>query len=164
MRTQQTLFTKPVIATLSAVVIFGVGLSVFVLLKDNTPEVPLENERGILKHEVIGSSVEGRNIEAYTYGNGATHLLFVGGIHGGYEWNSVLLAYEFIDYLDASLKNTPPHLTVTVVPSANPDGVYDVIGTEGRFALSDIPNDASTELGRFNAHGVDLNRNFDCKW
>ncbi|MEK7185218.1 MAG: hypothetical protein AAB726_01205, partial [Patescibacteria group bacterium] len=51
-----------------------------------------------LKKE-IGRSVEGRAIEAYTYGAGNKHVVFVGGVHGGYEWNSVLLAYEFMDYL-----------------------------------------------------------------
>ena len=33
----------------------------------------------------IGTSVEGRKIEAYSFGDGDTHLLFVGGMHGGYE-------------------------------------------------------------------------------
>ena len=37
---------------------------------------------------VIGHSVEGRDIVSYTFGTGDTHLLFVGGIHGGYEANS----------------------------------------------------------------------------
>jgi hypothetical protein len=36
--------------------------------------------------------------------------------------------------------------------------------TEG-FSLADIPtNQAETVVGRFNAHTVDLNRNFDCDW
>lgn len=114
---------------------------------------------------VVGTSVEGREIEAFTYGEGETQLLFVGGIHGGYEWNSVLLAYRFMDLLEADPDILPDDLSVTVVPSANPDGVYDVIGMEGRFALSDVPADEGpVGTGRFNANGVDLNRNFDCKW
>lgn len=114
---------------------------------------------------VIGTSVEGRAIESYTYGKGNTHLIFVGGIHGGYEWNSVLLAYAFIDYLGAHPEIIPSALTITVVPSANPDGVYAVIGKEGRFVLADVPATTGTPgTGRFNAHAVDLNRNFDCKW
>src|SRR5680860_689450 len=51
------------------------------------------------KKSNLGTSVEGRPLEAYTYGTGKIHLAFVGGIHGGYEWNSVLLAYQFMDYL-----------------------------------------------------------------
>jgi predicted deacylase len=114
---------------------------------------------------VIGTSVEGREIEAFTYGKGDTRLLFVGGVHGGYEWNSVVLAYSFMDYLEASPEEIPRNLRVTIIPSANPDGVYAVIGKEGRFGLSDVPLDTGeVGNGRFNANSVDLNRNFDCKW
>ncbi len=114
---------------------------------------------------VIGTSVEGREIEAYTYGEGEKHILFVGGIHGGYEWNGVLLAYEAIEYLKANAGVIPKNLMVTIIPSLNPDGVFDVIKKEGRFALGDVPKETGpVGTGRFNAHNVDLNRNFDCKW
>jgi len=115
--------------------------------------------------ETIGTSVLGRTIEAYSSGNGDTRLLFVGGIHGGYEWNSVVLAYEFIDYLESNPEAVPENLTISVIPSANPDGVYKVIQKEGRFSAADVPNDTgAVGTGRFNANDVDLNRNFDCKW
>lgn len=117
-----------------------------------------------LKPDVIGLSVAGRNIEAYTFGNGATHIVFVGGVHGGYEWNSVLLAYKFIDYLNTNQESLPKKLTITVIPSANPDGVYKVVGKEGLFAVTDVPTNVLEAPGRFNEHNVDLNRNFDCKW
>ena len=116
------------------------------------------------KHEVIGKSVEQRPIEAFTYGNGKTHILFVGGMHGGYEWNSVLLAYQFIDYLSTYPDFIKKNMTVTVIPSANPDGVYKIVGKEGRFAITDISSDISKDPGRVNVNGVDLNRNFDCNW
>ncbi len=112
----------------------------------------------------IGTSVENRPIETYTYGNGETHLLFVGGVHGGYEWNSVLLAYGIIDHLSGDPTLVPDGLTITIIPSLNPDGVFKVIGKEGRFEAIDVPAGANTALGRFNANDVDLNRNFDCKW
>lgn len=114
--------------------------------------------------ETIGTSVEGRGVEVVRYGNGSNHLLFVGGIHGGYEWNSVLLAYEFIDYFDAHPELVPEDVTLSIIPSANPDGVYEVIQKEGRFVAIDIPADADIAMGRFNSNNVDLNRNFDCKW
>ena len=114
--------------------------------------------------KVIGRSVEGRPISATTYGEGKTQLAFIGGIHGGYEWNSVLLAYQFMDYLKTNPAVIPNNLKVTIIPSANPDGVYKVIGKEGRFALADVPTTGDQAPGRFNARTVDLNRNFDCQW
>jgi len=114
---------------------------------------------------VIGKSIEERPIEAFTYGTGDTHLLFVGGIHGGYEWNSVLLAYAFIDYLRGNPERIPSGIRVSVIPVANPDGLYEVIEKEGRISQSDIPTATlPVGTGRFNARNVDLNRNFDCKW
>ncbi|MEX0931839.1 MAG: M14 family metallopeptidase [Candidatus Paceibacterota bacterium] len=151
----------------------GVGLLAVVLAlvllnnKSEEQEViisePIVEEENPV-HEVIGTSVEGRDIEVYTYGTGDTHLLFVGGIHGGYEWNSILLAYEFKDYLDANIDTLPEYLTISVIPSLNPDGTYAVIEKEGRFTYADAQNSDSDAVGRFNANDVDLNRNFDCKW
>lgn len=112
---------------------------------------------------VIGRSVEGRAINSYTFGDGDAHIVFVGGIHGGYEWNSVLLAYEAIDYFTVNADAIPKGVKVTIIPNANPDGVFAVVGKEGRFARADVPEGDAAE-GRFNANGVDLNRNFECKW
>jgi predicted deacylase len=117
------------------------------------------------KIKSIGASVQGRKIEAYTYGTGATHIAFVGGVHGGYEWNTILLAYKFIDYLNANPTVIPSYLTVSIVPNANPDGMFKVVGKEGRFLATEIPKDDKLQAsGRFNANNVDLNRNFDCEW
>ena len=159
---------KHIIIFILILIVLGIGMFVW-FARDRLPEeVPVEVvEPEIIEtqHRVIGSSVEGRSIEAYTYGDGDVHLLFVGGIHGGYEWNSVLLAYEFMDYLDLNANAIPSNIRVSVIPSLNPDGVVKVIGTEGRFALSDTPPDReATAPGRFNANDVDLNRNFDCQW
>ncbi len=138
------------------------GISFFAWQKySNEPEEIIEPT---FKQEVIGKSVESRNIEAYTYGNGSEHLLFVGGIHGGYEWNSVVLAYRFVDYFDKYPENIPENLKITIIPNLNPDGVYKVVGKEGRFSGEDILPDVDQTLGRFNANDVDLNRNFDCNW
>ena len=117
------------------------------------------------KETVIGTSVEGRDIVAYNYGTGDTELLFVGGIHGGYEWNTALLAYDVMDWLDANPSVVPENVQVTVIPVLNPDGLYKTVGTTGRFAKSDVPSSVEKTIpGRFNANEVDLNRNFDCEW
>jgi len=132
-----------------------------------TPEVIVEEVPDIpyAASRMIGTSVQGRPITVHTFGNGDTHLLFVGGIHGGYEWNSVLLAYQAIDHLTANPEIVADNLTVSVIPNLNPDGVFSIIGKEGRFTAADAPQDRDvTAPGRFNANNVDLNRNFDCKW
>lgn len=162
------IFTKPVIATVVILMILGAGVFILAGLNEKPPETPPIKPAEISenpKYEIIGESVKGRKIEAFTYGNGEKHIMFVGGIHGGYEWNSVLLAYRFIDYLNENPEVVPNNLTVTVIPSVNPDGVYEVVGKEGRFTAANASTDKETlASGRFNAHEVDLNRNFDCKW
>ena len=115
-------------------------------------------------NEVIGQSVEGRDITAYHFGTGDTDLLFVGGIHGGYSWNTALVSYELMDYLEANPEKIPTNVSITVIPALNPDGLYEVVKKEGRFEARDIPSNADTVAGRFNARDVDLNRNFDCDW
>jgi hypothetical protein len=149
--------------------ILGVG-SIFAgfLFFDKPPDINQENSATKTiqnpTRQTIGQSVQARAIEAYIYGTGATPLLFVGGIHGGYEWNSVMLSYEFIDYLENNPSIIPDNISVMIIPSANPDGVFALTDKVGRFSTQDIKQDIADGTGRFNAKGVDLNRNFDCKW
>lgn len=113
----------------------------------------------------IGKSVEGRDIMAYHFGTGSSELLFIGGIHGGYEWNTALVAFELVDYLKNNPSVIPANLKLTVVPVLNPDGLNKTVGTSSRFAPSDVPSSQDKQVaGRFNANTVDLNRNFDCDW
>ena len=166
---------KAVIVSALVIVALGVGALAFVVLNKKAPEIlPAAAVKSGPTYKVIGTSMEGRKIESYTYlpvrgtqtgGKGAKHIAFVGGMHGGYEWNSVILSYMFMDYLDSNPEVIPKNLTVTVIPSLNPDGVFKVTGKEGRFEIADVSTDqAILESGRMNANGVDLNRNFDCKW
>lgn len=114
---------------------------------------------------VIGQSVEGRDIIAYHYGTGDDEILLVGGIHGGYEWNTALIAYEAIDYFKANPSIIPNNVKVTVIPVLNPDGLYRVTLKSGRFTKADVSSSEMIQVsGRFNANKVDLNRNFDCDW
>ena len=112
--------------------------------------------------QTIGTSASGLPITAYRFGFGADTLILVGGMHGGYEWNTIVLAYQAIDHLQANPDLIPANLTVYVIPSANPDGQQLVTGTAGRFTV-DEPYQYTTP-GRFNANEVDLNRNWDCDW
>jgi predicted deacylase len=169
---KKSLFSKhkQFIIVIFLVIAISAGLFVFFLLRINSalPElIPAikysENKNESPEREVLGLSIEGREIESYKFGNGKTKIVFVGGIHGGYEWNTVILAYQLIDYLKANPEFIPENLSVTVIPSLNPDGVFKITGKEGRFTNFDVPA-GTNGAGRLNAHDVDLNRNFDCHW
>ncbi len=114
---------------------------------------------------VIGKSVQNRDIVAYHFGTGDKEIMFIGGIHGGYEWNTSLVAYEAIDYLKANPTLVPANVKVTIIPVLNPDGLNKVVTASGKFSASQITASAETQVsGRFNGNNVDLNRNFDCDW
>lgn len=113
-------------------------------------------------YKIVGYSAEAHPIEAWQLGSGPTHVVFVGGIHGGYEWNTVLLAFQLLDYLIANPALVPPQVTLTIVPVANPDGLERVTGVRGRFTPDMVAE--NTVRGRFNGDGVDVNRNWDCNW
>ena len=84
--------------------------------------------------QTIGFSVEGRPIELWSDAAGPNGTLIIGGIHGD-EPAAIDLVREF----------TPPRDSpVARLPLANPDG----------FARG----------SRYNAHGVDLNRNAGFNW
>ena len=84
---------------------------------------------------VIGRSVEGRDIVAWEHGGGgAGRTLLIGGLHGD-EFATILLLENFVP---------PGGLTVAILPLANPDGLV--------------------HRTRYNARGVDLNRNCDFNW
>lgn len=166
-------FTKHFIAASIAVALLigfvGLAVTLVFVSPHKTLPPPVQNESPM--HTVIGKSVQGRNIDAYTYlplGRATTtddkKMLFVGGIHGGYEWNSVVLAYTFKDYLDAHPEFVPRGVSITIIPDANPDAVFKVVGKEGEFSAADVPAGGDLSFERFNADKVDLNRNFDCKW
>lgn len=163
--------------TIIAVVIIIVAVAAYFLLKSPTTQVVIETpkietpatttpEVVVDKTKtVIGQSAGGKDITAYHFGEGAEEILFIGGIHGGYEWNTALVAYETMDYLKANPTMVPVNVTVTVIPVMNPDGLEKVVGTTERFVASDVSKDQTVVVsGRFNANEVDLNRNFDCDW
>jgi hypothetical protein len=114
---------------------------------------------------IIGKSVEGRDITAYHFGTGDRNVLFVGGIHGGYSWNTSMVARELMDYLKANPTAVPANMKVTVIPVLNPDGLNKVVDPTDAFVASDIKATQAVQIsGRYNANKVDLNRNFDCQW
>lgn len=97
---------------------------------------------------LVGRSVEGRAILARRLGRGSQTVLLVGGTHGGFEVNTVALMNEVIAHFAATPEDIAPGLALVVIPVLNPDGLL-----RGR-----------EPAGRFNARGVDLNRNWGCAW
>ncbi len=165
--------------TIIGVVIIIVAVAAYFLLKSPTKVVEVKNvetktetvasttpEVVVDKTKtVLGKSVEGRDIMAYHFGEGQKEIIFMAGLHGGYSWNTSLLAYELVDYLKANASTVPADLKVTVIPVLNPDGLVKVTGTAEKFAVSDVSKSTETLVaGRFNSNEVDLNRNFDCDW
>jgi hypothetical protein len=131
---------------------------------EQQPQPPVVNE----KETVIGQSVEGKDIVAYHFGNGDKEVLLVGGTHGGYSWNTVLLSYEMMGHFGKlSSDEIPSNIRITIIPMLNPDGFNKATGTTTvhNAMANDLPSDLEKRTsGRFNANNVDLNRNFDCEW
>ena len=114
---------------------------------------------------IIGKSVQGNEIKAFHFGNGTKEVLFIGGIHGGYSWNTALVGFEAIDWFKKNNSVIPKDVKVTVIPILNPDGLKKVTGTTDRFTASQVNQSSTIQTeGRFNANNVDLNRNFACDW
>ena len=112
---------------------------------DGAEPLPVVTERG--SETVIGESVNGTDIIAYHFGDGEREVLLIGGTHGGYSPNTTALAKEAIEFFNDNEVDIPAGVTLTIIPTLNPDGLTK-----------------TGAAGRFNANEVDLNRNFDCDW
>jgi predicted deacylase len=97
---------------------------------------------------VIGYSVLGRPLEVHRFGTGSSKRMIIGGIHGGYEWNTILLTDQLIHVLMGRPDLIPEDVTLFVLRSMNPDGE-----ARGKSANA-----------RANENRVDLNRNFPALW
>jgi serine/threonine protein kinase len=96
----------------------------------------------------IGRSINGVPIEAIQLSQGSRPVLFVGGIHAGYAPNALALVEAIVVHFQAHPEEIPADIALYVIPNLNPDS----------------PEMPGVIDGRFNAHGVDLNRNWDCRW
>jgi len=96
----------------------------------------------------FGQSAEGRELLAYRYGTGRRWIMLVGGIHAGFESNTISLMERLrLEWQNRS-NEILPEISFIVIPRLNPDGEQ-----RGRIVE-----------GRFNGNGVDLNRNWGCGW
>ncbi len=113
-----------------------------------TPSIPLPTPFPDTPTFSIGQSVEGRTISGWQFGDGATTLMLIGGIHAGYEANTVWLSNLLIQHFQRNPEDILPGIRLIIIPLANPDGIMRGDKMEGRL----------------NARGVDLNRNWGCEW
>jgi predicted deacylase len=96
----------------------------------------------------IGYSVQNRPLQVYRFGTGPTERLIIAGIHGGNEYNTVLLADQLMAQIKSNPGMLPPDVTLYVLRLLNPDGAARALSPDGRA----------------NANGVDLNRNWPVNW
>lgn len=87
--------------------------------------------------QIIGTSLQGRDIRLMTVGHGSRKVLFIGGIHGD-EPEASVTTEQLPAAFDAA--NLADSVTLTILEDANPDG--RAAGTRG------------------NGRGIDVNRNF----
>jgi len=97
----------------------------------------------------VGSSIEGKSIDVFRFGSGSNVRMIIGGIHGGYEWNTSVLSYLLIEDIKSGRIKVPFDTTLYILPILNPDGYFDY---------------PDSSYGRGNARSVDLNRNWDAIW
>lgn len=115
-----------------------------------TPTADLPSATPTLLPEAFqfGQSALGTPLTAYRYGTGSRIILLVGGVHTGFETNTVQLMRELQDHYTRNPNGVFSQISLVMIPVLNVDGL--TYGEQLR--------------GRFNANEVDLNRNWACGW
>ncbi|WP_224490405.1 M14 family metallopeptidase [Robertkochia flava] len=93
-----------------------------------------------VSREMLGTSVEGRNIEMIRIGNGPVRVLLWSQMHGN-ESTTTRGLYDFLKYLNAEpefLRQINTAVSLFIIPQLNPDGAH--------------------AYTRVNANKIDLNR------
>lgn len=138
-----------------------------------------ERYNDILSLDVIGRSVEGRNINALKLsgtGGKKPSVLFTGGIHAREDF-SVMLCMKMLDYYcyyynegknfdNYDVRNIVDSVDMVFIPTANPDGLnivhngLEASSNRERLKGMKIWGENHT-YWKANSNGVDLNKNFD---
>ncbi|MDR1805822.1 MAG: M14 family metallocarboxypeptidase [Clostridium sp.] len=120
---------------------------------------------GILRAQVFGYSVCGRELIYYSLGQGSEVVLLAAGFHGQ-EW---VTSYVLLRLMER-LSPPPPQISkrLIFVPLVNPDGVDIAIhGAKSAGVFADSIEEILAKSGdgwNANARGVDINHNFDARW
>lgn len=94
----------------------------------------------LVDFQTIGDSVNGEPIELIQVGNGVNKIVLIAGIRGNQQDSEELVA-AMADYFREHPEEVPAEVALYFIPILNPDGA----------AIDD----------RYNANGVDLNRNWE---
>ncbi|WP_226682047.1 M14 family zinc carboxypeptidase [Sutcliffiella horikoshii] len=136
---------------------------------------------GLISQEVIGKSLDGKNIIAVKLGNGKTEVLFNGSAHAREHMTTNLLMKMIDEYAYAFSKNlyfdgfnvreVLNRTTIWFIPMTNPDGVTlvqlgpDSLGSNvSKKAIEINGGSKNFTSWKANARGVDLNRNYPTMW
>jgi g-D-glutamyl-meso-diaminopimelate peptidase len=130
-----------------------------------------------IKKEVIGKSLVGREISAFTLGNKESRVIVAGAFHGS-EWLTINILLHFLwdlccsckyssDISGLKLKDYINGRGISIVPCVNPDGVeINLKGFSSAKGYSTMIESISPSSCRWqaNARGVDINHNFPANW
>lgn len=136
----------------------------------------------ILSSGTIGTSFEGREIQAVKLGRGNHKILICGTLHAREHICTNYLMYFIEQYAEAfvsrdsigcyDINQLLNEVSLYIVPMVNPDGVNIVQNGFGASANCDslvnmrLKNfeEPAHRSWKANARGIDLNRNFDYGW
>ena len=123
----------------------------------------------IVKIEIIGKSVDNRNMYSIEIGKGEDVTMFEAGIHAVETASPLFITNFMVDLVNKyengdgdTIKLLNSH-KIVVLPSANPDGYETAMWGKDALNNQNIAKEAdkeSLEYIKTNANGVDLNRNF----
>ena len=126
-------------------------------------------------------TADGRNLVSVKVGNGIVRLIIIAGIHGR-EWVNTKALYNIIKFycklysnkvvikydMGIDIKKVLDARSILFIPLANPDGY--AIATQGFDVINNndlrrkcISMGVDSSYWKYNARGVDINRNFMCK-
>jgi murein tripeptide amidase MpaA len=133
----------------------------------------------IIHTEIIGKSVDGRNIYALKLGKGKTEI-FMNGSHHAREWITTNLLMEMIDEYSRAYRTNSSidgynvrkilnNTSIWYVPMVNPDGVTLVqLGHKSAknpdYVLKINGGKTDFSAWKANIRGVDLNRQYPAGW
>ncbi len=132
----------------------------------------------LISTDVIGHSVEGRDLLLIRLGRGDKKLVLAGAHHAREYMSSTFLMETVDEYAQAyygsgdfggyEIKTLLDELTVYIVPMVNPDGVNlvqnGVESTSNPEKVKSMPRNGGYEEWKANINGVDLNRQYPCHW